>query len=175
MLERVRKERANMLRVVNGKLKAQDLTTDPKIKVKDSTVDLVICFEMLEHIKPEFVAPILEEVNRVLSPEGVALFSTPNSLGATTSKLPADHVYEWAYDELVEKMQEYLTVESTHGIGVNVSKIPKGDRKKYGGIIDSLSNSFGKNTYFTSTVLAAFCEPEYCKNVLYVCRKQEDK
>lgn len=43
----------------------------------DGTFDLVWCTEVIEHLyKPEF---LLEEINRVLKPDGMAILTTPNS------------------------------------------------------------------------------------------------
>jgi len=173
MLEKTRIGRKSMLDTMHAKLISQDLTTNPTMRVKDNYFDLVICFETFEHIQAKFVAPILGEINRVLNENGTALLSTPNSAGSS-SKLPKDHVYEWDYIELCEEIQNNLVLESSHGVGVNVSKIPKSEKKRLAEIAECLNNSFGTNTYFSSTVLGAFCEPDYCKNVLYVCKKLDN-
>lgn len=172
MLERVRVERAPMLKTCNGKLIAQDLTVNPLMKVKDNFFDLVICFEMLEHIKPEFVSPILEEINRIVCEDGTVLISTPNIDGAGNHKFPKDHICEWSYDDLVEEIGRSLELVSSHGIGVNISKIPKDELKKLNKIKSAIFNAYGNNSFFSSTVLGAFCDPAYCKNVLYVCKKE---
>lgn len=174
MLDRVRESRANMLRVCKGKLIAQDLTTHPSLKLKSGSYDMVICFEMFEHIQPKFVGPIIQEISRVLNPDGIALISTPNKNGATTDKLPADHVYEWGYTELRKALQKHLFIASEHGMGVNLSLLPKTEKKRLGEVLEAVNGAYGKGSYFASTVMGAFCDPSYCKNVLYVCTTKEE-
>jgi 2-polyprenyl-3-methyl-5-hydroxy-6-metoxy-1,4-benzoquinol methylase len=169
MLNRVKQDRANMLSVCNGKLIAQDLTTTPHLKLRDGSYDMVICCEMFEHIKPKFVEPIVQEIARVVNQDGIILISTPNRNGGT-GKLPADHVYEWGYKELKKTLQKHLIIVSEHGMGVNLSTVPKEEKKRLKTHLDALNGAYGKGSYFTSTVMGAFCEPSYCKNVLYVCK-----
>ncbi len=123
MLKRTKEEYAKVLEAVNGKLIAQDLTVNETLKLACDSIDLVIWFEMIEHIQPEFVRPILAEVKRVLNPEGILLLSTPNSNGSN-KKLPKDHVYEWSYEELKKE----LKLEGFKGAAVstciNPSRIP---------------------------------------------------
>jgi 2-polyprenyl-3-methyl-5-hydroxy-6-metoxy-1,4-benzoquinol methylase len=44
--------------------------------LKDNTYDCVVSFQVIEHIKND--ALYLQEINRVLKPGGIALFTTPN-------------------------------------------------------------------------------------------------
>lgn len=48
------------------------------IPLKDNSVDVVITFETIEHIKN--YSKFLDEVARVLKPDGLAIVSTPNDL-----------------------------------------------------------------------------------------------
>jgi len=48
----------------------------PLGSLKDNTYDCVVSFQVIEHIKND--ALYLKEINRVLKPGGVALFTTPN-------------------------------------------------------------------------------------------------
>jgi SAM-dependent methyltransferase len=43
---------------------------------KDGSFDLIVCFEVIEHV--EDPAPVLDELRRLLAPEGVLLISSPN-------------------------------------------------------------------------------------------------
>lgn len=49
-----------------------------RLKIEDSTFDLVTCFEMLEHLRSDPIFMILE-IHRVLRPGGLLLLTTPNS------------------------------------------------------------------------------------------------
>jgi len=45
--------------------------------VQDNSIDLVVCFDTLEHIEDRVSA--LREINRVLTEDGLAIFSVPNT------------------------------------------------------------------------------------------------
>ena len=173
MLGKTRDEYSKVLESVHGRLIAQDLTVNPHIKVKDGAIDLIIWFEMVEHIQPEFVKPILEEVFRVLSPEGILLLSTPNSNGSN-QKLPKDHVYEWSYEDLSQEIQEAgFTILSSHGTSINPSKIPSNIWEKRRKIVEAVYATFGENTAFSCVALAPLFPVEYSKNMLFELKKGE--
>lgn len=171
MLDRVGKQYSSLLEQINGKLVVKDITIDPKIKVKDGYFDLIIWFEMIEHVKPEFVSPMFEELHRVLNPEGVLLVSTPNSRGSN-AELPKDHVFEWDYDDLVEVMEKGFELVCARGVCINISKIPAEWKAKKASVIKQVYEAFGENTAFSSTVLGPVFPPQYCKNVIYTLRKR---
>ena len=170
MLDRVKDQYGSLLETINGKLIVKDITVDPKLKVKDNYFDLIIWFEMIEHVKPEFIPPMCEELRRVLSPEGILLVSTPNARGSN-SKLPKDHVYEWDYEELVQVMEQSFELVCSRGVCINISKIPVEEREKKSRVIKQVYEAFGENTAFSSTVLGPMFPPQFCKNVIYTLRK----
>lgn len=130
MLERTQTQFSKVLEAVNGKVLAQDLTVNPKFRLKDETIDLVIWFEMIEHIKPEFVMPLFKEVRRVMRKDAVLLLSTPNADGSN-SVLPKDHVYEWGYEELKsEILNAGFIIQESVGTCINPSKIPSEIKSK---------------------------------------------
>lgn len=47
-----------------------------KIPFDNETFDVVLCEEVIEHIKMQ--STVIEEVHRVLKPNGIAIFTTPN-------------------------------------------------------------------------------------------------
>ncbi len=171
MLGRVKEQYHSLLKAINGKLVVKDITIDNHIPVKDNYFDLIVWFEMIEHVKPEFIPPMFEELHRVLNPDGVLLVSTPNSKGSN-AKLPKDHVFEWDYDALVKVMEESsFRVITTRGVCINISRIPAEEKEKRAGLIKRVYEAFGENTAFSSTVLGPFFTPRYCKNVVYTLRK----
>lgn len=172
MLDKTRKVHAAVLKSVNGRLIQKDITTDPVFNVRDGYFDMIVWFEMIEHVKPEFIPPMFEELYRVLSNDGVMLVSTPNSNGSNT-KLPKDHVYEWGYEELVDLMEmKGFEVVSNRGVCINISRIPKKVVEKYQSEVDKVYAAFGENTPFSCTALGPVFPPRYCKNVIYELRKE---
>lgn len=170
MLNRVKNQYSSLLEIINGKLIVKDITVDPKLRVKDNYFDLIIWFEMIEHVKPEFIPPMFKELHRVLSPNGTMLVSTPNSRGSN-AKIPKDHVYEWDYDELIKVMERDFDLVCARGVCINISKIPSEEKTKKARIIKQVYEAFGENTAFSSTVLGPVFPPQYCKNVIYTLRK----
>lgn len=169
-LDKVKRESALCLQTCNGKVFTQDLTVRPKLKVSDRYFDLVVCFEMIEHINPKFVRSILDEVDRVLSSDGVFLLSTPNATGSN-SKLPKDHFHEWGYEELCEILEQVFVLKSSVGVGLNPSKVPKEFMPKKS-ILEALDTAFDRKSPFYSVALAPHINPKYCKNVLYTLTKE---
>jgi SAM-dependent methyltransferase len=54
----------------------QDLDKNPKLPFKDNFFDIVFAFEVLEHL--EFPEKVIEEIKRVIKPDGIILISLPN-------------------------------------------------------------------------------------------------
>lgn len=57
-----------------------DLEYEP-IPADDGTYDLVLCFEVIEHMEIDPMY-LIENINRVLRPDGLCFLSTPNSASA---------------------------------------------------------------------------------------------
>lgn len=173
MLEQVKNEHKNVVKAVNAKLITQDLTVDPIIKLSSNSVDLVVWFENIEHIKPKFVKSILSEIERVIHKDSIVLISTPNADGSN-NKLPKDHIYEWGYEELYSEISKYLYIDKTTGTCINVSKIPKEILNKRSKVIENIYNSFGRNTAMSSCCIAPLIPAKYCKNVVWKCSKRKE-
>lgn len=68
----------------------------PLKKVEDNTYDVIITFQVIEHIKNDKL--FLEEIHRVLKPGGKALITTPN-IKKTLTRNPW-HIREYTAQEL---------------------------------------------------------------------------
>lgn len=99
-VERTEERAATVLRGINGTLHVCDITQGD-FPVKRGSQDLIISNEVLEHIPRRKVPVVLRAMHRVGAADATFLISTPNKDG-TNEKLPADHVYEWGYEELRE-------------------------------------------------------------------------
>ncbi|MDA3952628.1 MAG: class I SAM-dependent methyltransferase [Bacteroidales bacterium] len=51
-----------------------------RLKIKESTFDIVISFQVIEHINPLDSNIYLDEIKRLLKPNGYAILTTPNRL-----------------------------------------------------------------------------------------------
>jgi 2-polyprenyl-3-methyl-5-hydroxy-6-metoxy-1,4-benzoquinol methylase len=104
VIKKTNEKAATVLRGVNGSLEVCDITKG-KFPVEPGSIDFVICNEVLEHIPGEAVPKVLKAMRRAVHPDSVLMISTPNKDG-TNDKLPADHVKEWGYQELMNAFAE---------------------------------------------------------------------
>lgn len=75
------------------RLQAGDLR---KLELPDDTFELIVCFEVIEHFEDPFT--VLDELVRVLAPDGVLLVSSPNR-GVYQAGNP-HHLHEFTAEEL---------------------------------------------------------------------------
>jgi 2-polyprenyl-3-methyl-5-hydroxy-6-metoxy-1,4-benzoquinol methylase len=68
----------------------------PLTGLKDDTYDVVVSFQVIEHIEDDFL--YLQEIHRVLKPGGIALFTTPNRKMSLTRN--PWHIREYLAHEL---------------------------------------------------------------------------
>ncbi len=150
----------------------QDLTVNPHIDFPDGYFDVIVCFEFMEHIKTQFLPPIIDEAYRLLRVGGKGLFSTPNSNGSN-KKLPKDHIYEYSYEECISLFYEAgFYIMDAVGVCVNISKISDEEKETLKNVMTKYWRAFGKNAPFADVAIAPLFEPKNCKNVLYHLGKE---
>lgn len=59
-------------------LKCVPVGGDGSTDFDDAMFSVVSCVETLEHLTDDLIADVLREIRRVLAPDGIALFTTPN-------------------------------------------------------------------------------------------------
>lgn len=74
------------------------------IPLEDNSVDVVATFETIEHIKD--YKQFLNEVDRVLRQDGIAIVSTPNDVEFAEGN--HFHLHEFEYDELVTLLKKHF-------------------------------------------------------------------
>jgi 2-polyprenyl-3-methyl-5-hydroxy-6-metoxy-1,4-benzoquinol methylase len=75
------------------------------IPLEDASVDVVITFETIEHVK-DYKA-FIREIKRVLKPDGIAIVSTPNDLEFAEGN--HFHLHEFKYKELHTLLEKDFT------------------------------------------------------------------
>jgi ubiquinone/menaquinone biosynthesis C-methylase UbiE len=79
------------------------------IPLDDNSVDVVITFETIEHIKD--YRKFMKELKRILKHDGLLVVSTPNDLEFAEGN--HFHLHEFEYDELVDLIKEdFSNIES---------------------------------------------------------------
>jgi len=93
------------------------------IPIEDNSVDVVVSFETIEHLD-DYVT-FLDEIQRVLSPDGICIISTPNDIESPPEN--HFHIHEFKYEELDSLLKErFAFVESyfqTSFKGIYLSKL----------------------------------------------------
>ncbi len=87
----------------------------PLNKVADDSFDVIISFQVIEHIKNDKL--FLQEIKRVLKPGGKALLTTPN-IKMTLSRNPW-HIREYTADQLTDLAKKYFDQVEMRGVSGN--------------------------------------------------------
>lgn len=87
----------------------------PLNKIEDNSFDIVITFQVIEHIKQD--RQFLEEIKRVLKPGGKALISTPN-IKKTLTRNPW-HIREYTAEQLTQLASTIFDKVEMKGVGGN--------------------------------------------------------
>jgi len=72
-----------------------------RLELPDAVFDLVVCFELIEHV--ENPNRVLDELARVLAPDGLLIVSSPNRAAYVPGN--PHHVHEFLPDELREALE----------------------------------------------------------------------
>ncbi len=76
--------------------------------LEDSSVDVVVSFETIEHVDGEIQESFLKEIKRVLKPDGVLIMSTPNKeIYSDRYQYQNEfHIKEFYYEEFVDFLKQ---------------------------------------------------------------------
>jgi 2-polyprenyl-3-methyl-5-hydroxy-6-metoxy-1,4-benzoquinol methylase len=155
----------NLPQSLDIELVCGDVTDGDLAQFDTDAYDLVICTEVIEHIKPEFVAAFLGEIKRI----GVrAIISTPNFAGGT-GKIPTDHIKEWDCGDLAREMRAAgLEIRDSIGVFCNLNKLEKiAQRNRQIGVIYGILKP-KMDADFLSICMARFIGSA-AQNILYLC------
>jgi ubiquinone/menaquinone biosynthesis C-methylase UbiE len=98
---------------VYDKLIKSDISTLP---LKDSSVDFLICSEVIEHLPKKKGLKFLDEVGRVMKPGGRAIITTPNVSIDTFIKEGKDsHSSIWSTEDFAERKYK------VYGMGIKLN------------------------------------------------------
>jgi ubiquinone/menaquinone biosynthesis C-methylase UbiE len=80
----------------------------------NASFDVVISFEVIEHLSPEHQSLYLSEIRRVLTSQGIAFLSTPNRKFTSGMANPY-HLKEFYFDEFKRFLFEYFPFVEFYG------------------------------------------------------------
>lgn len=127
----------------------------------DSSFDLVFSGQSLEHVTPAEADRVIEEVSRVLRPEGFFALDTPNARATRLQQhdfVDPDHKVEYTHSQLLEKLHRPGTLEVVEMRGLNY-----------------VGGSLEKGLFSLEELMAnpgMYWEIEDCYVLAYICRKR---
>ena len=80
------------------------------IPLKDHSIDAVVSFETIEHIDEMLQNQFLQEIDRVLKPDGLLIMSTPNKAVYSDRYhyFNEYHIHEFYHDEFQKFLKRYF-------------------------------------------------------------------
>jgi 2-polyprenyl-3-methyl-5-hydroxy-6-metoxy-1,4-benzoquinol methylase len=150
----------------------KELLKNEAIK-KNGGFDVIVHYEVIEHMKVEHGRNMLKAMLQCLKPGGVMLMSTPCYDG---KRHAANHIHEYTVEEL-QKMTEKVgfKVERRFGTFMDIKHIGKADRKN--ARADNISVKLLREEleqYFDSDAISNIfgpLYPDHARNNLWVCRR----
>ena len=157
-------DKVKLPRAFPSEIVITDVTTGGLDQFPDKSFDIGICLEMIEHIQPQYVLPLLKEMRRISS---TAFISTPNRVDSRP--LPVDHIKEWRYEELNGLIAEAgFTIEQEIGIKADLNIVKKIAKKD--------ARLMAQYQFFSSKVDKTFlslimgrCMGNKATNILRIC------
>jgi 2-polyprenyl-3-methyl-5-hydroxy-6-metoxy-1,4-benzoquinol methylase len=143
-----------------------------KLKRADAGFDVVLHYEVIEHMKVEHGRTMLKGCFELLRPGGIMLMSTPCYDGVRHA---ANHIHEYTVPELQKYVEKAgFVVEKRYGTFMDVRHIPKtpGMPKDLADAVKRVHSEL--SGYYDRDALSCFFAPmfpDHARNNLWVCRK----
>lgn len=139
--------------------------------------DVVVHYEVIEHMKVEHGAKLLKACFASLRPGGIMLMSTPCYDGVRHA---ANHIHEYTVPELQKATEKAgFVVDQRFGVFMDIKHIGKAEPTLHKGSDSGLSDAVklirrGLEAYFDNDAISCIFAPLYpdhARNNLWVCRK----
>lgn len=144
---------------------------------KGEGFDVLVHFEVIEHINVELGKKFLKACYESLKPGGIMLMSTPCYDG---KRHAANHIHEYTVPELQAAAEKAgFVVEQRFGTFMDIKHIGKVAPDFDPELQDSVKKlRAALSEYYDSDAISCFFAPLYCdhaRNNLWICRKPETK
>lgn len=143
------------------------------LKIRPEGFDVVVHFEVIEHMKVEHGTKLLKAAFNLLKPGGIMLMSTPCYDGVRHA---ANHIHEYTVPELEKATRKAgFDVEKRYGTFMDIKHIGKAD-KSDGSVPDkSIAEvKAALSKYYDNDAISCLFAPLYpdnSRNNLWICRK----
>lgn len=139
--------------------------TEERVPLPDGWAELECCFEMAEHVPEEKLPAVLDELERLLSPKGKLLLSTPNFNGSAAG----NHVREYTFEEMEKLLAPRFEIEACYGTFASQKDLEPKLSLAEEEVWSLLKDYYDSNVF---SVLFAPAHPEESRNVLWRCSKR---
>ena len=141
--------------------------------VPDGGFDVIVHYEVIEHMKTEHGAKMLKACRELLKPGGIMLMSTPCYDG---KRHAANHIHEYTVPELEAAVKKAgFTVEQRFGTFMDIKHIGKvGPAMANQSAVKEVRAAL--ETYFDNDAISCIFAPLYAdhsRNNLWVCRREK--
>jgi len=147
------------------------------LKVRPEGFDVVVNYEVIEHMKVEHGAKLLKAMFACLKPNGVLLLSTPVYDG---KRHAANHIHEYTVEELAKAIiKAGFVIERRFGTFMDIKHIGKAetsigavDPKRFTDAVKLVRQ--GLEQYFDTDAISNIfgpLYPDHARNNLWVCRR----
>lgn len=144
--------------------------------LKEGLFDVVVHYEVIEHMKVEHGAKLLKAAFACLKPGGTMLMSTPCYDGVRHA---ANHIHEYTVPELQKATEKAgFKVDRRYGVFMDIKHIGKAPIGNTEGLdvttrqLDGIKRALGQ--YFDNDAISCIFAPLYpdsARNNLWVCKK----
>ena len=141
---------------------------DLSLKDLPSKLDVIVCFEVVEHVEADHCRRMLTKFSELLDDEGVLFVSTPcwdPAVGAA-----GNHVNEMRYEAFGATLEDIgYTIESQHGTFASIKDYRDALTHEQRTVFDELRAYYDTN--YLSTIFAPLY-PQHSRNCLWRCTFQ---
>lgn len=135
-------------------------------KLQPKGYDVIVHYEVIEHMKVEHGAKMLKACLQLLKPGGIMLMSTPCYDG---KRHAANHIHEYTVPELQKATEKAgFKVERRFGTFMDIKHIKKDPRQGVAAVAEALSEYFDNDAI--SNIFGPLF-PDQARNNLWVCRR----
>lgn len=138
----------------------------PRNGVVEGGWDLIVCYEVLEHMTKEAGQAFLQNIYDIMDDESTLLLSTPCYNGT----MAENHIFEWSYEELKTELENDFIIDEHFGTFASIKDYASLMTPEEIKLINRLKKYY--NSALVSCIMAPLY-PEKSRNVLWRLRKKK--
>jgi len=139
----------------------------PQLPPSGKPWDMVVCFEVLEHMPKGSGLKLLDGLQAVMGPNTTMLFSTP--VFDPNVGMADNHIYEWGYQELKDELESRFTLENHFGTFASLKDYTHLLSPEEASVLARLKQYY--NSALVSCIMAPLF-PQASRNVLWQLKKK---